>query len=82
MGRVDAVFGSFAGTDENDGDVVAVEGCEMRVAVDIDFAKDGMEFMEKRQQDELGVFAKMTTWTGVEGDLERRRGGGHGTGWE
>jgi len=43
LSGVDAMLGSFVGSDENHGYVVAVEGRELRVFVDVDLAEDGVE---------------------------------------
>ena len=82
LGGIDAMLGGFAGADKNHGDVIAVEGGELRIVVDIDFAKDGVEFAKQRGDELLGVFTKVTAGTRVERDFEKARGGVHGLGWE
>ena len=79
---VDAVFGGFARGDEDYRDVVAVEGGELGVLVNIDFAQDRAEFVEERLHDELGVFAEMAARTSIERNFERTGRGGHGLGFE
>jgi hypothetical protein len=82
LGGVDAMLGGFVGTDENHGDIVAVEGGELGIFVDVHFTKSDVKFAKERSDDLLGVVTKVTAGTGVESDFERARGGGHGLGWE
>lgn len=82
LGGVNAMFCGFVGADENYRDIEAVEGGELRIFVDVDFAKNGVELAKERSDDLLGVVTKVAAGTRVERDFERARGGGHGLGWE
>ena len=78
LGRVDAMLGSFVASDENHGNIVAVESREFRVLVDVDLAKDGVELREQRGNHEFGVFTKMTAVARIKSDFERMRRHGLG----
>ena len=82
LGGIDAVFGGFVRGNEDYRDIAAVEGGELGVVVNIDFAQDRAEFVEERLHDELSVFTEVAARTSIEDDFERTGSGGHGLGFE
>ena len=75
--RIDAMLRGFMLVNVDHWDVVAVETRELRIAVNIDFAKFGVKFREERLDDRLRVIAEAAPRPRIKGYLQ-----GHGLGCE
>jgi hypothetical protein len=69
------MFGGFAGTDEDHGNVPPVALFENSIVFDIHYTKHGAEFPQQRRNGRSSFFAKMAARPGVERYLARSSGG-------
>ncbi len=65
------MFGYFAGTKKNNGNVVIVLRAEYGIHVDVNFMEPGAEFAEEGRHLRLSLFAEVATDARVERHIER-----------
>jgi hypothetical protein len=73
LGKVEAMLGDFALTEENDGDVHVIERAKRFVGIDVHFAQAGAEFAQQRYHLRFGFFAEMAALASVKRDFDFRR---------
>ena len=88
--HIDSMLCGFSGAEEQDRDIPTVALGKHGIAIDINFVQCGAELRQQRMNRGFGGFAKMTTGSRVERDVQRSRPGqsqifrmfAHGLGFE
>jgi len=67
--EIDAMLGRFFLADKNHRNIPAVALLQVGIVINIDFAKDGAEFAQKRSDGRLGFVAEVASGAGVKSDV-------------